>query len=95
MPTFKEQQEALVKAQHELAIWEFLYAHLDEHYISKDGRTVEKGLKVPGCLVPLASEDTIDEVLTHIAEEKVSALQELVADIENQELVTITTLGEN
>ena len=89
MPTFKEQQEALVRAQHELAVWEFLYAHLDEHYISKDGRAVEKGLKVPGCLVPMVQEDTIDDVLTAIGEEKVSLLRVRVEEIENQELVVL------
>jgi len=89
LPTFKEQQEALVRAQHELAIWEFLYAHLDDHYISKDGRVVEKGLRVPGCLVPMVPEDTIDEVLTTIGAEKVSLLRARVEEIENQELVVI------
>ena len=89
MPTFKEQQEALVKAQHELAVWEFIYAHLDEHYISRDGRVVEKGLLVPGCLVGMVPEDTIDEILTAIGEEKVSSLRARVEEIENQELVVL------
>lgn len=89
MPTFKEQQDSLVKAQHELAVWEFLYAHLDEHYISKDGRVVEKGLRVPGCLIPMVPEETIDEVLTAIGAEKVSLLRARVEEIENQELVVI------
>lgn len=89
MPTFKEQQEALVKAQHELAIWEFLYFHLDSNYISKDGRTVEKGLKVPGCLVELVPEDAIDEVLGLIGTEMIANLKTAVEEIENQELVVI------
>lgn len=87
MPTFKEQQQALVQAQHELAVWEFLYSHLDDNYISKDGRTVERGLRVPGCLVDLVSEDTIDGILTNIGEEKIAKLRARIEEIENQELV--------
>ena len=89
MPTFKEQQESLVKAQHTLAVWEFLFAQLDDSFISKDGRTVEKGLRVPGCMVDMASEDTIDEVLTSIGAEKISVLKQQIYDIENQELVVL------
>lgn len=89
MPTFKQQQAALVKAQHELAVWEFLYFHLDENYISKDGRVVEKGLRVPGCLVELVPEDTIDEILSLIGTEMVAELKATVEEIENQELVVL------
>ena len=89
MPTFKEQQESLVKTQHMLAIWEFLYAHLDDNYISKDGRNVEKALRVPGCTVDRVSEETIDEILTSISVDCISKLRAQVEAIENQELVVL------
>ena len=89
MPTLREQQEALVKTQHLLAIWEFLFAHLDDNYISKDGRNVEKALRVPGCLIDLVSEETIDEVLTSINVDCISKLKAQVEAMENQELVVL------
>ena len=87
MPTFKEQQQALIKHQHLLAIWEYVYEHLDDNYISKDGREVEKGLRAPGCLVDLVPEDVIDEVLMSISAGPIEELKKRVDNIQNQELV--------
>lgn len=87
--TFKEQQKALVHAQHRLAVWEFLYAHLDDNYIKKDGRGVGKALRVPGCMEDMVPEETIDEILVSISAEKILVLQKQVNDIENTELVVL------
>jgi len=89
LPTFKEQQESLVKSQHTLAVWEFLYAHLDDNYISKDGRNVEKALRVPECLIDIIPEDTIDEILTSISADQISVLRSKIEAIQNQELVIL------
>ena len=89
MSTFKEQQQLLVRNQHLLAVWEFIYDHVDTHYISKDGRTVEKALRVPECLVDVVSEDTIEEVLQSISVGPIAALREGIKAIEDQEVVIL------
>lgn len=88
MTTFKEQQKKLTDSQHKLAVWEFLYAHLDANYISKDGRTVEKALRVPDCLVELVSEDAIEDILRFISDGQITKFRSDIAAIENQVLTT-------
>ena len=88
MPTFKEQQKRLTASQHKLAVWEFLYSHLDTNYVSKDGRGVEKALKVPDCLVEIVPEDTIEEILKFISEGPIAEYKESIEGIENQEIGT-------
>jgi hypothetical protein len=84
--TFKEHQKNLTNCQHQLAIWEFLYAHLDTNYISRDGRTVEKALRVSDCLVEIVPEDAVEEVLKFISEGPIKDYQERIEAIENQEI---------
>lgn len=86
MITFKEQQKKLTDSQHKLAVWEFLYAHLDTNYISKDGRTVEKALRVPDCLVELVPEDAIEDILRFISDGPITEFRDAITDIENQVL---------
>ena len=86
MATFKEQQEKLTHSQHVLAVWEFIYSYLDTNYISKDGRNVEKALRVLDCLVELVPEDTIEEVLQFISEGPISEYRKRIDAIQNQEI---------
>lgn len=88
MPTFKEQQQKLVDAQHKLAVWEFLFSVLDNDYVSKDGRQVEKAIKVPDCLVDIVSEDTIEEILSEVTSH-IQGYQGLVYKIENAEITVM------
>lgn len=86
MTTFKEQQKKLTDSQHKLAVWEFLYSHLDTNYISKDGRNVEKALRVSDCLVEMVPEDTIEDILKFISEGPITEFREHIENIENQEI---------
>lgn len=83
MPTFKEQQMALVKDQHRLAVWEMLFQYLEDNYISKDGRDVEKGIRVPDCLIELVSEETVEEVLEQLTTGPIETLKKSIEDTEN------------
>lgn len=86
MATFKEQQEKLTEYQHRLAVWEFLYHHLDTNYVSKDGRGVEKALRVPDCLVDVVPEDAIEDILQFIGSGPVADFREKIESIQNQEI---------
>jgi hypothetical protein len=88
LTTFKDQQKKLTDCQHKLAVWEFLYAHLDTNYISKDGRNVEKALRVPDCLVELVPEDAVEDILKFISEGPIAEFQGSIDAIENQVLGT-------
>ena len=87
MPTFKEQQRLLIQDQHRLAVWEMMFRYLEDNYISKDGRGAEKGIKVPGCIEDLVSQDTIEEIITSIAEGPIAQLRSNIDAIENMSIV--------
>ena len=89
MPTLKEQQEALTKAQHHLAVWELLHYYLDTNYVTKDGRNPEKAIKVPDCLKAVVDEDTIEEILASIGTGPIQDLKQRIESIENMEVVVI------
>ena len=93
MPTLKEQQQILRDKQHLLAVWQVLHEYLDSTYVPKDGRPVEKGIKVPDCLDPIVNEDTIEEVLSQIGEGPIKELKKQVADIENMDVLIADTKG--
>ena len=94
MPTFKEQQKMLTEAQHQLAVWEALYKFLDENFIARNGNTPKKAIMAHDCLVQVVPEDTLEEILRSLAQEKIAPLQQAIVDINNQEVV-IMSAGEN
>lgn len=85
MATLKEKLKELTSKQHELAVWEAMYAHLDDNFVSKDGREA-KLIKVPDCLEEIVSEATIDQVLQNMAEGPIKGLRDAIAAIEGQEI---------
>jgi predicted Fe-Mo cluster-binding NifX family protein len=89
MSTLKEQLERLTNLKHRLAVWEAVHAHLDEQFISKDGRKAQKAIKVPGCSVPVVPEETIEDVLQAVGDGPITELQGQIAEIENQEVVIL------
>lgn len=93
MPTLKESIDQLTRRKHRLAVWEAVSAFLDENFLSKDGRSAPRALKVPDCLIELVPEETIESVLQAIGEGPVADLQQEIMMIENQEVVILS--GEN
>lgn len=87
MPTFKEQQSALVDAQHQLAVWESLYKFIDENFIAHDGGPPKKGIAAHDCLVPVVTEDILEGVLQSVTREKILPLKTAIEAIMAQEVV--------
>ena len=94
MPTFKEQQSILTEAQHQLAVWEALYRFLDENFIARNGNTPKKAIMAHDCLVQVVPEDTLEEILKSLAQEKITPLQQTIQSI-NDQAVVIMSAGEN
>lgn len=94
MPTFKEQQKMLTDAQHQLAVWEALYRFLDENFIARNGNTPKKAIMAHDCLIQVVPEDTLEEILKSLAQEKIAPLQQVINSINDQEVVVMPA-GEN
>lgn len=89
MATLKEQLEKLTNLKHRLAVWEAMHSHLDEQFVSKDGRGAQKAIRVPNCPVEVVPEETIEDVLQAIGEGPISELKAQIDEIENQEVVVL------
>lgn len=89
MATIKETIEKLVTLKHKLAVWEALHAHLEEFFISKDGRAAQKAIKVNDCAVAIVPEDTIEDILQGIGDGPIKELRSEVEDIETQQVVIL------
>jgi len=89
LPTLKDQQESLTKAQHHLAVWEVMYHYIDNNYVTKDGRNPDKAIKVPECLKAVVDEDTLEEILASISTGPIKDLKKSIEDIENMEVVIL------
>ena len=89
MPTLKEQQETLAETKHELAVWEVIYHILDTSYIAREGSPAEKAIRVPDCLRPVVSEETIEKVLAFISHKPIKKLNRDIQKIENMEVVIL------
>ncbi len=85
--TLKQQLEELTKTKHRLAVWEALAAHLDDNFLSKDGRAAAKALRVPDCLVELVPEAVIEEIMMELGSGPVATLQKEINRIESQEII--------
>jgi hypothetical protein len=90
LPTFKDQQQKLVSAQHQLAIWEFLFSVLETDYVPRDGQPgAKKALRVPDCLVAIIPEDTIEAVIQEIAQGPIAKFKKEIDEINGQEMVIL------
>ncbi len=94
MPTFKEQQEMLTTAQHQLAVWEALYKFIDENFIAHDGGNPKKAIAAHDCLVQVVPEDVLEGILQNLAKEKIEPLRGTIQQINNQEVVVMSK-GDN
>lgn len=95
MATFKEQQELLTQAQHQLAVWEAVYKFVDENFIARDGGNPKKAIVAHDCLVQIVSEDTLEEVLKDLAQDKILPLQKTIQSINEQDMVIMPNEGDN
>lgn len=94
LPTFKEQQALLTSTQHELAVWEALFKFLDEKFVAHEGGKPQMAIAAHDCLIPVVPEDVIEDVLRALSQEKIIPLKKTLQDINDQEVVVMTT-GEN
>jgi hypothetical protein len=89
LSTLKEQVEKLTALKHRLAVWEAAHAHLDEHFVAKDGRTAQKAIRVPNCSVEVVPEETVEDVLQAIGDGPIAELKAQIEEIENQQVVVL------
>lgn len=80
----------LVQLKHRLAVWEAMTTFLDDNFLSKDGRSAPKAIKVPDCLIELVPEDTIESVLLAVGEGPIAEIKALIDKIENQEVIILS-----
>jgi len=83
----------LTQAQHELAVWEALYKFLDENFIARNGNSPKKAIQTHDCLVQIVQEDTFEEVLKTLTEEKILPLQQTIQSLNDQEVVVMPAGG--
>lgn len=93
MPTFKDQQELLTNAQHQLAVWEALFKFLDEKFVAHEGGKPQMAISAHDCLVPVVPEDVIEDILKSMSQEKIIPLKKALQDINNQEVVVMPAGG--
>ena len=89
MATLKEQLEKLTSLKHRLAVWEALHAHLDDTFVSKDGRGASKAIKAIGCPVERVPEETIEDVLQAIGDGPITELKAEIDEIEGQQVIVL------
>lgn len=74
-------------------MWEALYKFLDDKFVAHDGGKPAMAIAVPDCLIEVVSQDTLEEVLSAISQEKILPLKSTLDQINNQEMVVMN--GDN
>lgn len=87
--TLKEQIEKLASLRHRLAVWEALFAHLDENFVGKDGRSAPKAILAPGSTTEKVPEETIEDVIQAIGDGPISELRSQITEIENRQVIVL------
>lgn len=85
--TLKQQLEELTTLKHRLAVWEMLAAHLDDNFLSKDGRAAAKALRVTDCLVERVPEAVVEEIMMGLGEGSIASIKREIERIESQEII--------
>lgn len=84
--TYKRLQETLAGLRDQLAVWEYLHAHIEDVFVSKDNRPPKKSL-CPDDSVRKIKETQFEEVLEAIGTGPVKELQEKIAALEEQAMI--------
>jgi len=85
MSTLKEKLKELTLTQHQLAIWESMFAFLEDNFISKDGRDA-KLLRVPDSLQEIVPEEVIEDILEEMNNGPIQKLRARIEKIEATEI---------
>lgn len=91
MPTLKETLDQLTGLKHRQAVWEAIYAYLEENFVARDSSPPKVAIRAPNCSVEVVPEEVIEDVLQHIGEEHIKELTDKITDIEDQEIVVLDT----
>jgi hypothetical protein len=87
--TLKQQMEKVTSLKHRQAVWEAVFAYLDENFITKDeGRGNVKAIRATDCLPELVPEEVVEEVIQAVGE-SITTLKLSIEEIENQKLTVI------
>jgi len=86
MATLKDQLQQLNERRHRLAVWEMVFAYMDETFISRDGRPAEKGIRAVDAMPDKVPEEVIEAILQEIGDGPITTLKGEIEAIENQEI---------